>query len=62
MANIDISPSLVVSQKLMSDVYVLSAAVFTRIICQVDCTLIITYEWDFAQIVAKVPEGLPHPK
>jgi hypothetical protein len=48
--------------KSMLDVYVLSAAVFNRIIRQVDCTLIITYEWDFAQIIAKVPEGLPHPK
>jgi hypothetical protein len=54
MANIDISPLLVVSQKVMPDVYVLSAAVFNRIIYQADCTLIITTEWDFAQIVAKV--------
>jgi hypothetical protein len=46
----------------MSDVYVLSAAVFNRIIRQADCTLISTYEWDFAQIVAKVLEGLPHSK
>jgi hypothetical protein len=42
MANIDISSLLVVSQKVMPDVYVLSAAVFNRIICQTDCTLIIT--------------------
>jgi hypothetical protein len=41
MINIDISPLLVVSQKVMSDVYMLSAAVFNRIICQADCTLII---------------------
>jgi hypothetical protein len=46
----------------MPDVYVLCAAVFNRIVRHVDCTLIITYEWDFAQIVAKVPKGLPHPK
>jgi hypothetical protein len=46
----------VVSQKVMRDVYVLSAAVFNRIIRHVDCTLIITWEWDFAQIVAKVLE------
>jgi hypothetical protein len=39
MANIDTSPVLVVSQKVMSDVYVLSAAVFNRIIRQADCTL-----------------------
>ena len=62
MANIDISPLLVVSQKVMPDVYVLSAAVFNRIICHADCTLIVTYKWDFAQIVAKVLKGLPHPK
>jgi hypothetical protein len=42
MANINISPLLVVSQKVMSDVYVLFAAVFNGIVRQVDCTLIIT--------------------
>jgi hypothetical protein len=42
MANIDISPLLVVSQKVMSDVYVLSAAMYNWIICQADCSLIIT--------------------
>jgi hypothetical protein len=42
MANIDISPLLVVSQKVMPDVYVLSVAMFNRIIRQADCTLIIT--------------------
>jgi hypothetical protein len=62
MVNIDISTLLMVSQKVMPDVYVLSAAVFNWIIHQADCTLIITKEWDFAQIVAKVQEGLPHPK
>jgi hypothetical protein len=62
MVIIDISPLLVVSQKVIPDVYVLSVAVFNKIIRQADCTLIITYEWDFAQIVAKDPEGLPHPK
>jgi hypothetical protein len=31
-----------VSQKVMPDVYVLSAAVFNKIIHQEDCTLIIT--------------------
>jgi hypothetical protein len=31
-----------VSQKVMPDVYMLSAAVFNRIIRQTDCTLIIT--------------------
>jgi hypothetical protein len=62
MINVDISPLLVVSQEVMPDVYVLSAAVFNRIIRQADCTLIVTLEWDFAQIVAKVLEGLPHPK
>jgi hypothetical protein len=46
----------------MPDVYVLSAAEFNRIICHADSTLIVTKEWDFAQIVAKVQEGLSHPK
>jgi hypothetical protein len=52
----------VISQKVISDVYVLSAAVFNGIICHADCTLIITYERDFAQLVAIVRKGLPHPK
>jgi hypothetical protein len=38
MVHIDISLLLVVSQKVMPDVYVLSAAVFNRIICHADCT------------------------
>jgi hypothetical protein len=42
MAHIDISLLLVVSQEVMLDVYVLSAAVFNEIVCQADCTLIIT--------------------
>ena len=42
MINIDISPLMVVSQKVMPDVYVLSAVVLNGIIRQVDCTLIIT--------------------
>ena len=39
---LDISLLLVVSQKVMSDVYVLSAAMFNRIIRHADCTLIVT--------------------
>jgi hypothetical protein len=31
-----------ISQKVIPDVYMLSAAVFNRIICHADCTLIIT--------------------
>jgi hypothetical protein len=42
MINIDISLLPVISQEVMSDVYVLSAAVFNRIIRQADCTLIVT--------------------
>jgi hypothetical protein len=42
MINIDISSLLVVSQKVMPDVYVFSAAVFNRIIRQAASTLIIT--------------------
>jgi hypothetical protein len=37
-----ISLLLVVSQKMIPDVYVLSSDVFNRIICHADCTLIIT--------------------
>jgi hypothetical protein len=42
VANIDISPLLMGSQKVMSEVYVLSTIVFNEIIRQADCTLIIT--------------------
>jgi hypothetical protein len=42
VVNIDISLLLVVSQEVMLDIYVLSAAVFNRIIRQADCTLIVT--------------------
>jgi hypothetical protein len=42
MAYIDISLLLVVFQKVMPDVYVLSVAMFNGIIYQADCTLIIT--------------------
>ena len=42
MANIDISLLLVISQKVMQDVYVLSAAMLNGITRQADCTLIIT--------------------
>jgi hypothetical protein len=41
MKNIDISLLMVIPQEVMPDVYVLSAAVFNRIILQADCTLIV---------------------
>jgi hypothetical protein len=42
MVHFNISLLLVVPQKVMSDVYVLSAAVFNRIIRHADYTLIVT--------------------
>jgi hypothetical protein len=42
VVHIYISLLLVVYQEVMLDVYVLSAAVFNRIIRQEDCTLIVT--------------------
>jgi hypothetical protein len=42
MVHLDISLLLVVSQEVMPDVYVLSAAVLNRIIRHADCTLIVT--------------------
>jgi hypothetical protein len=42
MKNIDISLLLVIPQEVMPEVYVLSVAVFNRIIRQADCTRIIT--------------------
>ena len=62
LSNLDITLLSVISQKVILNAYVLSVVVFNRIIRHADCTLIVTYEWDFAQIVAKVSKGLPHPK
>jgi hypothetical protein len=62
ISNFDILPLLVISQKVIPNVNVLSAVVFNGIIRHADCTLIITWERDFAQFVAIVPKGLPHPK
>jgi hypothetical protein len=56
MKHFDISLLLVVSQKVMPDVYVLCAAVFNRIIRHADSTLIITYEWDCWGLVLKCYE------
>jgi hypothetical protein len=42
MEHLDISLLLVVSQKVMPDVYVLSVAVLNRIFRHADCTLIVT--------------------
>jgi hypothetical protein len=42
MVHLDIPLLLVVSQEVMTDVYVISAVVFNRIICHADCTLIVT--------------------
>jgi hypothetical protein len=42
ISNFDIPLLLVISQKVIPDVYVLSAAVFNGIIRHVDCTLIAT--------------------
>jgi hypothetical protein len=42
MKNINISLLLVIPQEVMPNVYVLSAAVFNRIIREEDCTFIVT--------------------
>jgi hypothetical protein len=42
MVHLDISLLLVVTQEVMSDVYMLSAAVLNSIIRHADCTLIVT--------------------
>jgi hypothetical protein len=42
ISNFDIPLLLVISQKVIPDVYVLSAAVFNGIIRHADCTLIVT--------------------
>jgi hypothetical protein len=43
MVNVDISPLLVVSEKVIPEVNVLSAAVFNRIIRQADCTISLSH-------------------
>jgi hypothetical protein len=60
ISNFDIPILLVISQKVIPDVYVLSVAMFNGIIRHADCTLIITNERDFAQLVAIVSKSLPH--
>jgi hypothetical protein len=52
----------VVSQEVVQDVYVFSATVFNGNLRHADSTLIITYEWDFAQFVAIVSKDLPRPE
>jgi hypothetical protein len=60
IVNYDILPLRVVSQEVVPDVYVLSVAAFNDILCHMNNTLIVTYEWDFSQFVATAPKGLPH--
>lgn len=49
-------------QKVIPDFYVLNATMINKIIHHADCNLIVTQERYFAQIIAKVLEGLPHQK
>jgi hypothetical protein len=59
--SIAISPLCERSLKSDMNIYVLSVAVINRVIGHSNCTLIITYEGDFTQIIAKVLDCLPHP-
>jgi hypothetical protein len=54
ISNFYIPLLLVISQKVIPVVYVLSVDVFNGVVRHVDCTLIITQERDFAQFVAIV--------
>ena len=46
MVNGDISFGFVVSQKMMTDVYVVCSRVVYRVVCQLNGTLIVTQKWN----------------
>jgi hypothetical protein len=46
----------------MPEVYVFSSRVFTRVVSNLDGTLIITYEWNMVHSVTIILESLSHPK
>ena len=62
MVNFDISFGFVVSQEMMTDVYVLGSKVAYGIVCKLYGTFVVTQEWDFREVTSKILKGLPHPK
>ena len=62
MMNFDISFGFVVSQEMMSDVYVLSSWVAYEIIGKLYGTFVVTQKWDFGEVTSEILKGLPHLK
>jgi hypothetical protein len=58
----DISFGLVVSQEVMTNVYVLCSRVVYGVISKLDCPLIVTQEGNLALLTTKVSQSLLHPK
>jgi hypothetical protein len=51
-----------VSQEVISNVYVFGSKILTRVISNLDVTLIVTYEWNMVHSVTIILESLSHPK
>jgi hypothetical protein len=51
-----------VSQEILSDVYVFGSRVLIRVVSNLDGTLIVTYEWNMVHSVTIILESLLHPK
>jgi hypothetical protein len=50
-----------ISQKVVSDVYVFGSRILTRFVCYLCDTIIVTYERDMVHSVTIVLESLSHP-
>jgi hypothetical protein len=51
-----------VSQEMVPDVYVFGSKMLTRIVSNLDGTLIVTKEWNMVHSVTIILESLSHPK
>ena len=54
MANFDISFGFMVSQEVMTDVYVLGSRVAYRIVGELYGTFIVTQEWNFGKLTSEI--------
>jgi hypothetical protein len=62
MAHIDISFSFVVSQEMISDVYVLGIRVVHKIVCKFYCTLIVIQKWDYIKMTSEITKDFASSK
>jgi hypothetical protein len=51
-----------ISQEVVSDVYMFGSKMLTRVVSNLYGTLIITYEWNMVHGVTIILESLSHPK